>query len=122
MKIIKIKEMKPSKIASLVNHEDWEILLATAQADEFSRLHKAIPQKEYDEIIQKAIDIKNKWGIKAGEKALKLVDGNHVMELTGLKAGPKVGKIIKTVSDWILDNNIKDQDEIDKYIIKLSQE
>lgn len=122
MKVVKMADMKPSKIAKIVDDPDWEILLATAHADEFSRLHKSISSKEYDEIIQIAMDIKTKWGLEQGKKALKLVDGNNVMRLTGLKPGPEVGKIIKKTEEWILDNGIQDQDKIDKYILKLYQE
>jgi tRNA nucleotidyltransferase/poly(A) polymerase len=68
------------------------------------------------------MDIKEKWGISQGKKALKLVDGHEVMKLTNLKPGPLVGKIIKKVEEWILDNNIKNQEEINKYIIALSKE
>lgn len=122
MKVVKMADMKPSKIAKIVDDPDWEILLATAHADEFSRLHKSISKKEYDDIIQIAMDIKTKWGLEQGKKALKLVDGNNVMRLTGLKPGPEVGKIIKKTEEWILDNGIQDQDKIDKYILKLYQE
>ena len=122
MKVVKIGQMKPSKIAKMVDDPDWEVLLATAHADEFSRLHKSITKKEYDEIIQIAMDIKEKWGRKQGEKAIKLVDGNHVMELTGLKPGKTVGIIIKKTEEYILDHGITDQKEIDKYILKLYKE
>ena len=119
MKVVKIKDMKPSKIAKLVDDPDWDILLATAHADEFSRLHKSISKKEYDEIIKIAMDIKEKWGLSQGKKALKLVDGNNVMKLTGLYPGKIVGMIIKKTEEWILDNGIKDGKEIDKYILSL---
>ena len=41
------------------------------------------------------------------------------MRLTGLKPGKKVGEIIKKTTEWIMDNNIEDKDQIDKYIIEL---
>lgn len=119
MKVVKIKDMKPSKIAKLVDDPDWDILLATAHADEFSRLHKSISKKEYDEIIKIAMDIKEKWGLSQGKKALKLVDGINVMKLTGLYPSKIVGMIIKKTEEWILDNGIKDGKEIDKYILSL---
>jgi tRNA nucleotidyltransferase/poly(A) polymerase len=122
MKVVKIKDMKPSKIAKLIDNPDWDTLLATAHADEFSRLHKSISKKEYDEIIKIAMDIKEKWGLSQGKKALKLVDGNEVMKLTGLKPSPILGKIIKKVEEWILDNNIKNQEEINNYIVAVSRE
>ena len=65
------------------------------------------------------MDIKKKWGLSQGKKALKLVDGNNVMKLTGLYPGKIVGMIIKKTEEWILDNGIKDGKEIDKYILSL---
>lgn len=120
MKIFKLKDMKPSKIAKIVGHEDWNILLATAKADEMCRKHLNMSEREYDKLIQIAIDIKNRWGISQGKKAIKLVDGNYAMRITGLKPSKKLGDIIKKTTEWILDNNITDQNEIDDYIRSLT--
>ena len=57
--------------------------------------------------------------MKQVNKQVKLVDGKEVMNLTGLKPGPKVGKIIKQTTEWIMDNNIEDQEQINDYIRKL---
>jgi hypothetical protein len=40
------------------------------------------------------------------------------MKLTGMKPGPKVGQVINDVTAWIMDNDIKDQEEIDKKILE----
>ena len=112
--------MKPSKIAKLVNDDNWDVLVAVGQADEFARGEAFMHVGEFEKIIDKAVEIKNKYGTKEVTKRMKLVDGNHVMTITGLKPGPKVGEIIKNTTTWIMDNDVKDQDIIDDYIRKLT--
>lgn len=117
MKFHNILKMKPSKIAKLVNDDNWDVLVAVGRADELVRGLGS--EKEFEMIIDKAVKVKEKFGMKQVNKQVKLVDGNEVMKLTGLKAGKKVGEIIKKTTEWIMDNNIEDKDEIEKYIIDL---
>jgi tRNA nucleotidyltransferase/poly(A) polymerase len=119
MKFHDILDMKPSKIAKLVNDENWDVLVAVAKADEYARGYMFKHGGEFEKIVDKAIKIKEKFGQPVVNKQLKLVDGKHVMNLTGLKPGPKVGEIITKTTEWIMDNNVEDQEEIDKYILKL---
>ena len=60
-------------------------------------------------------------GLSVGLKQMKLVDGKHAMQLTGMKPGPKLGELITRVTAWIMDNNIEDKDEIDKKIIEVGR-
>ena len=120
MKFHKILDMKPSKIAKLANDDNWDVLVAVGQADEFARGDDFMHAGEFEKIIDKAVEIKNKYGTKEVVKRLKLVDGNHVMTITGLKPGPKVGEIIKNTTEWIMDNDVKDQDIIDDYIRRMA--
>jgi len=121
MKFFDILKMKPSKVANLVNDENFDVLVAVAKADEMCRGSLSMSEKDFNDIVEKAIEIKNKWGMNGVNKTIKLVDGNHVMELTGLKPGKKVGEIIKKTTEWIIDQGIKNQDEIDKYILRLME-
>lgn len=116
MKFHNILKMKPSKIAKLANDDNWDVLVAVGHADEYSRGETFRHAGEFEKIVDKAVEIKNKYGTKEVTKRLKLVDGNHVMSITGLKQGPKVGQIIKNTTEWIMDNDVKDQDIIDDYI------
>ena len=120
MKFHKILDMKPSKIAKLANDDNWDVLVAVGQADEFARGEAFMHAGEFEKIIDKAVEIKNKYGTKEVTKRMKLVDGNHVMTITGLKPGPKVGEIIKNTTEWIMDNDVKDQDIIDDYIRRMA--
>ena len=117
MKFHKILNMKPSKIAKLVNDDNWDVLVAVAKADELVRGFD--DKGDFEETVNKVIKVKEKFGMKQVNKQVKLVDGKDVMKLTGLKPGPKVGAIIKQTTEWIMDNNIEDQEEINNYIIAL---
>ena len=119
MKFHNILKMKPSKIAKLVTDDNWDVLVAVGHADEYARGETFRHAGEFEKIVDKAVEIKNKYGTKEVVKRLKLVDGNHVMTITGLKPGPKVGEIIKNTTEWIMDNDVKDQDLIDDYIRRL---
>ena len=122
MKFHDILGMRASKIADLVSNDNWDVLVSTARGDEFSRGEMFKYAGEFEKIIDKAVKIKEKFGMKTLQHKLKLVDGNVVMKLTGLPQGEKVGKIITKVTSWIMDNDIKDQEKINNYIIKLSKE
>lgn len=117
MKFHNILDMKPSKIAKLINDENWDVLVAVARADEYSRGYMFKHVGEFEKIVDKAIKIKEKYGTKEVGKRIKLVDGKHVMKLTGLPSGKKLGDIIRKVTADIMDQDIKDQEEIDKLIM-----
>ena len=121
MKFHKILEMKPSKILKLVNDNNWDILVAVGMADERSRGEVFKYSGEVESIIDRALSIKNKYGIKGVEKTLRLVSGKHIMDITGLKPGPKIGEIITKVEDWIVNNDIdpKNTEMINDYIKSL---
>jgi len=116
MKFHKILKMKPSKIAKLVADENWDVLVTVARADEFARGDAFIYAGEFEKIVDKCIKIKEKHGLKQVNKQLKLVDGNRVMTLTGLKQGPKIGEIIRKVTTEILDKGITNQELINTLI------
>ena len=118
MKFHKILGMKPSKIAKIVTDKNWNVLVAVAKADEFSR-GRGFSRSDFEKIVDTAIEIKEKWGQKTVNGIMKLVDGVHVMNLTGLKPGKQVGEIIKKTTEYILDNGVKNQEEIDNFILSL---
>lgn len=123
MKFHGLLNMKPSKIFKLVDNDNWDVLTAVAKADEYARGGTFKYSGEFEKILDKAIEIKNKWGKKKAEHAIKLVDGRRVMELTGLRPGPKVGKIIKDVTEWIINHNIDPNDDktIENKIMELTR-
>lgn len=116
MKFHDILNMKASKIAKMVSDEYWEVLLAVAHADEFSRGNAFSHKGAFEKQVEKCIEVKAKYGMKTVNKQLKLVSGDHVMNLVGEKSGPKIGEVIRKVTMWIMDNNITNQTEIDDKI------
>jgi len=117
MKFHDILSMKASKIAKLVSDDNWDVLVAVAHADETSRGEAFMYAGEFEKIVDKAIEIKDKFGMKVVNKQLKLVDGKHVMDLTGYSPGKKIGEIIRKVTEEIMDRGITDQKEIDALIL-----
>jgi len=93
--------------------------MAVGKADEYARGFMFKHSGEFEKTVDKAIKVKEKFGTKQVNKQIKLIDGNEVMRLTGLKPGPKIGKIITMTTNWIMDNNIEDIEDIEKHIIEL---
>jgi preprotein translocase subunit SecD len=121
MKFHTLLDMKNSKIAKLVNDQNWDVLVAVARADEYSRGEAFMHAGEFEKIVDKAIKIKNQFGMPVVNNQLKLVDGKHVMDLTGLKPGKSVGLVIRKVTEKIMDDGITDQKEINNIIIAMGE-
>lgn len=119
MKFHDLLKMKNSKIAKLVNDGNWDVLVAVARADEYARGSTFRHAGEFEKIVDKAIKIKQKFGMATVNNQLKLVDGKYVMKLTGLKPGPAIGDIIINVTKKIMDDNVTDKDEINNIIVAL---
>jgi len=116
MKFHDILKMRPGKVAKLVADENWDVLVSVARSDAFSRGETFKYAGEFEKIVDKAIKIKEKHGIESVNRRFQLVGGKHIMDITGLKPGPKIGKIISQTTEWILDNDVQSQTEIDEYI------
>jgi len=116
MKFHKILDMRPAKVAKLANDDNWDVLMAVGKADEYSRGEAFKKAGEFEKIVDKAVKIKEKYGVKEVGKRLKLVDGKHVMKITGMKPSPKLGEVIKKTTNWIMNNDVSDQKKIDDYI------
>lgn len=114
--------LKNATIYKLMQHKYWDVLLKVAEADSRSRLHK-FDQDEWDRIMKKIDSMEEKWAnAQAMAEIKKIVNGHTVMKLRDLTTkndGPKIGKIIKSTIDWIVDNGIDldDKDSIEDYIM-----
>lgn len=111
MKFHKILEMRPSKIARLVNSNHFDTLVDVARADEFSRGKKFAYFNQFPDKIKRAEEIKTRWEGRLTQKSERLVSGNRIMEIVGIKPGPIVGKIIQQVEDHIIDNELDPTDD-----------
>ena len=109
-----ILDMKKSKIMKLVENDNWDVLVSVGFADNMCR--KNISIDTFNETINHISLIQAE---KPQKQIIDIVNGNRIMKLTGLKPGKKIGEIKKRVSDWIIDNNITDEKEIDHKIMEM---
>lgn len=121
MKMHHLDEMKHSKIQSLIENKNWEVLKEVGRADCLSRDDKQSREwwQENKKVITK---VKNKMKENKKYKDIrKVVDGFTVMHLRKIEPGPKVGKIIKKTMDWIIDENINlnNTQKIYNYILEV---
>lgn len=111
MKLHKALDMKTTKIVKLVNDENWEVLKAVSYADDACRVG-LFDKKKFNEIIKNMEEIHNKWGDKVTNNTAKIIDGNLVMKVTGLRPSKEVGDIIKKVTDMVINRGSKEPFEV----------
>ncbi len=121
MKLFKGNVMKPNKILKLVGDGNWGVLKQVSYCDDSCRIG-LFDKKVFDDTINNMEKISKKWSDKLNDKKIKIIDGNKVMKLTGMKPSKSVGLVIKKVTDIIINKGIKDQKEIDKYIMRVYNE
>jgi len=118
MKMHDLLKISNNKIAQLMDNDAFDILVKVSEADAKSR-GKLFDAKGWQKIIDKIAELTERFkDRKAIEAIKKVVNGNWVMQLTGLKGGPEVGRIINTTVEWILDNSIdiNNNEAIGKFI------
>jgi len=120
MKFNRILELRPSKIARMVESPYFNTLIEVAWADEFSRGSTFSHYGEFDNKLKKIDEIvATKAKINNNKKIEDLVDGNKIMALCNLKPSPIVGQIKRAVGNRILNETIIDYKNcLDKLIIE----
>lgn len=115
MKFHRIPEMKRSKIVKLIQHENFGELITVCFADsignERSKRNTGVLEK-----IEKVISSHKETKVNS------LVDGRQIMKILNIEQGKEVGRIKNLVTEYVIDNNIKDKEEIKKLIIKFGEE
>ena len=99
MKFFVLPLMKRSKILKFVDSPYFETLYEVAKADHGAKLGH--PVEKFVEIDLKIAEEKSK-----PLPPPKIVDGDFIMELTGEKPGPIIGKIKKQVSEKVINENL----------------
>ena len=112
-----ILDMKPSKIARLINHIGFNTLKDVGWADEYSRGEKFSHYGEFERKIEKIEQIKKRWEGRVINNTISLVDGKLIMSLLNIKPGPEVGKIKREIEEHIIDNSLEPTDELIKELI-----
>lgn len=113
MIIHKIKELKKSKLIELVNSPYWTIAKDVAYADEAGRL-SAGNINEFNTKIENAEAVAQEVSAGGGAEGTKLrlkelIDGTKLLEWIPQLNQPMnrkfIGQVLKTVQDWIINNN-----------------
>ena len=120
MKFHDILNMNNSTIAKLMDSPYFEVLKSVALADAKSR-GQLFSQKEWDAIENKILKLKERFkDRKVIESIRKIVNGKMVMSLrSDIKPGPKLGDVIQSAVDFVLNNNIdleKDLNKVKQFI------
>jgi tRNA nucleotidyltransferase/poly(A) polymerase len=115
MQAMRLDTMRPAKVRNMVCDINWPILQDVARADCASKgdSHAVF---ELERIFSEA----EASSVQLG--TVPVIRGNRVMTLTGLQPGPAIGKIIKEVNEWSLDNNIHDTQAIEAKAMELAQQ
>lgn len=107
MKMHLSEVMKPTKIVPMVTNKNWEMLKIVSFCDDSSRrTFSSDPEFHFNEEkfnmnINRFEEVAAKWS--SNSKPTKIVDGNMVMEITGLKPSCELGNIITRVTEMVLD-------------------
>lgn len=121
MKLFRGKEMKPSKIVKIVGDENWGVLKSVSFCDDACRTG-LFDRSKFDQAIDEMEQISHKWNTREDGKPPKVLDGNRVLDLTGLKPSKLVGDIVRAVSEDIINKSIGCDNEIDNLIKKYHEE
>ncbi|MBI5442332.1 MAG: CCA tRNA nucleotidyltransferase [Deltaproteobacteria bacterium] len=121
MKAAALEEMRPSKVVRLVADPNWTLLKNVTRCDQAAR-GDPVSVAELDRLLSRAEATAARWVETEGAKARPVITGARVMELTGLSPGPKVGDLLRRVSEWAIDNGVGDPREIESHVLKLAAE
>ncbi|MCK5017895.1 MAG: CCA tRNA nucleotidyltransferase, partial [Candidatus Peribacteraceae bacterium] len=121
MKMFRGEKMKPSKIVKLVNDENWFLLKRVSLCDDKCR-GDVFDSDIFHQTIGDMEMISIRWGSKTVNNTVKVVDGNRIKELTGLKPCKLLGDIKRSVTEYAIDNDISDDKDIDALIVRFHKE
>ena len=114
MKGLRINEMRLSRVYRLMSDPDWPVLEEVIVSDLMSRGYEEeiVFRKRVEELREKI----RHWLMPAVSLP---VSGKEIMKYTGLSQGQEVGRLLREVSSWAMDNNITDPDRIREHILRL---
>ena len=123
MSFYDMPDMKASKAAKMIESPHFEYLVYACKGDSYATKRQSDVDR-LNEILDKLPVIKDKIFMKQkqNEEAnsvsplRKLVSGELVMQITGLKPSKEVGRIIQETVDWAMDEGIDSTDKIVAHI------
>ena len=104
-----VGEMKPSKAQRLIDDPAWPLLKATTLCD-CAAAGISGHLAELEGQTEKAENRAAVWRSRHANGGDCVLSGAEIMRITGLPSGPRIGELMRAVSDWALDNDIADRD------------
>lgn len=108
MRLHKIGEMKRGKALRFVTEPYFDTLMAVGHSDSAGR-----HMKEYGELVERVNELKDAARKIPSEK---LVSGEDIMNMLGLKQGKEVGDVKRDIDEKILLGDIKNREDVVKYL------
>lgn len=101
--------------------DDILLLLALAMADLYATCGPTITKEDLEKSEKLILFLfnayeKHKTKAEIKSKNPKLLDGNEIMELTGLKPTPKLGEIVKELDEAIAIGEVSTKEEAKKWV------
>lgn len=120
MLVPRLATLKPSKVFRLVNHPHWSVLKEAAFCDQAGR-GDSTRGDALLALTAHAEQTARTWQHKGARPTAHntVVSGHRLMELTGLPPGPAVGRLLREVTDWAIDNSVTEPDEIETQLVSL---
>ena len=98
------RKMKKSTIVKHGSHDLFPILKEVMFCDDSCRIGR-FDIEDWNDKMDMVDNLVSEFKQLKSNNTIKIVNGNDVMELTGIKQGKMVGEIIKTVTDRFLDTS-----------------
>ena len=109
MKFHSIVNMRASKVINLISNENFGILRGVCYCDDACR-GEEFDSDRFNRILDRIEEITERHSSE-NLSFERVVDGNTVMEVTGLEPGPEVGRIINRVTSYVIDEGCEDSIE-----------
>ena len=114
MQVMRLADMRPAKVKTLVADRNWPLLKEVARADCAAK-GDVLAVQDLERMIVEAEKR------SAPFLARPVVTGARIIKLTGLDPGPEVGQVIREVIEWAIDTGIFDPTAIDTRILKITR-
>ncbi len=111
----RMAELRRSKRHALLDSPHWPVLRALAVCDVAARGAGAA-SRHLEEVLREAE--RDAAAFAERRRGAPLLTGARVMELTGLSPGPRVGEILRLVTEWALDNRVEDRARIEAEVVQ----
>lgn len=122
----RIEEMPDSKLTKLILDPNWDLLFKVAYLDDSCRGSNLCDKDRWQKIAARVHNLKQKYAEQEKfTKIRRIISGDLIKSLTGLEQGVKIGLIIQKTLEYIVDNSLdaeRDMDKIKEFILNNKEE